>query len=159
MGRFWVFAVLVCMLAAGLRPAHAQSVSLHQDKIFFKMGDQDYIVCSDGTLDEGGYAALLTAYMRYTVENGLVARYLKIYGDQNMKSGGRMNDIVAEQKIMTTPEQLAVLYTPYQDTLSLDDFFKIHVLHATNIMAVMTQKLGPGPVRTLCRTKGSTDEK
>lgn len=144
-----ILITILCLMMCG--SAQAQNVSEHNDQLFYTLGEHDYIVCANGGLNDPGYAALLSAYMAHTVENNLISRYLKIYNDQNMKSAGAMNEIVAQQKLMMTSEHLAILYTPYQDQLSLDDFFKIHVLNATNVMAVMTQKLGPATVRTLCR--------
>ncbi len=152
MGSITKFCVVI-FLCLAISPAQAQNIAEVQGHIFYKFGEQDYIVCQDGFLNEKQYGILLAAYMDHTVKSDLVEKYLKVYGDMNLTTGGRMNDIVAQQKLLITPEHLSLLYTPYQEYLSLDDYFKLHVLHASNIMAAMTQKIGPAKLRTICKTQ------
>ena len=144
------FLLYICLFICVSGPALAQTAQEKDGAVHYNLNTQEFIICQNGHLDEGQYAALVTSYMQYSRDHGLVDRELQAWQRKNQSTGGILAHITNEQKDMMHADEIAALSAPFENNLSQDQVLKLYVMAAANVMAVLNQKIGPARVRDLC---------
>lgn len=146
----FIFGMALLVMTAGV--AKAQQIEEQDGTVVFTVEDQSFLLCENNQLQERNYAGLLRMYTANAVENDLIPQYMEVYADQNNRLEGQLDQVLAQQKTTMTPEQMTVLYEPFQDQLTEEQFFKLHILNATSISTLLGREIGTEQAQTLCQT-------
>lgn len=150
MSKLLFIVSLVFLVMGG--PAKAQQIEEQNGTVVYTVQDQSFTLCENNQLQEHNYAGLLRMYTANAVQNDLVPQFMEVYADQNTRLDGQLDQVLAQQKSTMTPTQMEVLYEPFQEYLSEEEFFKLHILNATSISTLLGQQLGTEQAQRLCQS-------
>jgi len=94
---------------------------------------------------------LLRLYTDNAIQNDLVPKYMDVYSKQNERLDGQLDQVVEQQKAGMNDKQMELLYEPFQNELNKDEFYKLHILNASSISTLLSEKLGPEKAQKLCQ--------
>ncbi|MGM0422359.1 MAG: hypothetical protein ACQEQL_04575 [Pseudomonadota bacterium] len=146
-----LFLLLGLVLLTVPQSAQAQQVEEQNGTVTYTVADRSFTLCNNNSLQERDYVELLRLYTSNAIENELVSDYMGVYEDQNTRLDGQLDQVIEQQKAGMNDQQMELLYEPFQDQLSQEQFFKLHILNATSISTLLSQELGPEKAQTLCQ--------
>jgi|GEM_PF-1720406 len=146
-----LFFILGLALLTVPQTAQAQQVVEQNGAVTYTVSEHSFTLCNDNKLQEQDYVKLLRLYTDNAIQNDLVPKYMDVYSKQNERLDGQLDQVVEQQKAGMNDKQMELLYEPFQNELNKDEFYKLHILNASSISTLLSEKLGPEKAQKLCQ--------